>query len=87
MTETVTQAALWVEDQLVTLPRPAHHHHLLQALGKLVESVKGCKNERENFWVLMKDQGFLTSQGRFVRREEAAAIAYEAGQIKPCLFG
>lgn len=30
---------------------------------------------------LMDAQGFLTSHGRFVSREEAAKIAYEAGQI------
>ena len=27
------------------------------------------------------DQGFYTSKGRFVNREEAAKIAFEAGQI------
>lgn len=34
-------------------------------------------------------QGFLTSRGRFLNREEAGALAFEAGQIEnpiTCLF-
>lgn len=31
--------------------------------------------------IKLKDQGFYTSHGRFVEREEAMKIAYEAGQI------
>lgn len=29
----------------------------------------------------IKDQGFYTSKGRFVNREEAMKIAYECGQV------
>ena len=31
--------------------------------------------------ILMEDQGFYTSKGRFVGRHEAMKIAYEAGQV------
>ena len=31
--------------------------------------------------ILMEDQGFYTSKGRFVDRYEAMKIAYEAGQV------
>ena len=31
--------------------------------------------------ILMDDQGFYTSKGRFVGRHEAMKIAYEAGQV------
>jgi len=85
--ETITQAALFVEDQVATLPRPARHHNLNQALHQLVESVKGYVNEREPF--REAKQGFLTNTGRFVGREEAARIAHTAGQtssLKKMLF-
>ena len=40
-------------------------------------------NNKGNYEVsiLMEDQGFYTSKGRFVDRYEAMKIAYEAGQV------
>lgn len=44
-----------------------------------------CFHQAKNVGIAMTslagDQGFFTNKGRFVRREEAAHIAYRAGQI------
>lgn len=32
-------------------------------------------------YITVEEQGFLTSEGKFVSRSEAAKIAFEAGQI------
>ncbi len=48
-----------------SLPAPARHHHILQAHGGLAG----------------QEQGFLTSEGLFVDRRKAHAIATRAGQI------
>lgn len=37
--------------------------------------------------VMFETQGFVTSAGRFVRREPAARIAKAAGQIESTKFG
>jgi hypothetical protein len=50
---------------IVSAPPPARHHNLFIAYDRL-----GPPDE----------QGFLTSTGRFVGREEAAFIARQAGQ-------
>lgn len=50
----------------VTLPPPARHHDILWGFGVRIGP---------------EDQGFLTSEGRFVGRAEAAEIAEAAGQL------
>jgi len=52
-----------------TVPRPGRHHTVLNALPNHI----GRRAER--------DQGFVTSTGRFVDRIEGAAIALAAGQV------
>lgn len=49
----------------VTAPPPARHHTLLHVVGH---------------GVAFEDQGFLTSTGRFVGREEGLQIAVASGQ-------
>jgi hypothetical protein len=73
MSESIVAAALKVENFIVSAPPPARHHTLLHALhnayGKRGPMVKST------------DQGFVTSAGRFVGREEAVLLAVAAGQI------
>lgn len=54
----------------VTKPQPARHADLFKHAGY----TPGCPAHRE-------DQGFLTSEGLFVTREEASKLAVKAGQI------
>lgn len=49
----------------LTLPAPARHHNILWGWGR----------------VSPENQGFLTSEGRFVGRKEAAEIAMASGQV------
>lgn len=58
---------LYPEYVTVTAPPPARHAHLLHPVAN--ETVVGPD-----------DQGFLTSEGRFVGRAEALAIAVAAKQ-------
>lgn len=73
MTETIVAAALKVDNFIVSAPPPARHHTLLHALhntyGKHGPLIKAT------------DQGFVTSAGRYVGRDEAAQMAVAAGQI------
>ncbi len=59
-----------------TLPAPARHHDVLQAMARL--------GMTQDAYV---EQGFLTDTGRFVRRKPAKYIAEQAGQMKPRLPG
>lgn len=49
------------------------HHNCFAILGQVLQKDKGYKNIEEV-------QGFLTSENRFVDRQEAGKIAFEAGQ-------
>lgn len=51
-----------------TMPRPARHHNILHTMPGDVLDV---------------EQGFLTSDGRYVDREEARQLAETAGQLLP----
>lgn len=53
-----------------SLPPPARHHTLIHAMA-----------ERGDPKPINGEQGFITSAGRFVNREEAMSIAVEAGQV------
>lgn len=55
-------------DVVHTMPRPCRHHHILHSCFPFVST--------DN-----KDQGFLTSDGRWVDREEGLTIAIAANQI------
>jgi hypothetical protein len=73
VTETIVAAALKIQSMTISAPPPARHHTLLHAIfntyGERGPMIKAT------------DQGFLTSTGRFVSREEAVTIAMAAGQI------
>lgn len=57
---------------VVSAPIPGRHHTIITGLFLLTNHTTRAEDE----------QGFLTSEGRFVDRETACRIAREAGQIK-----
>ena len=61
--ETVAAAAILVDGVIWTLPRPAYHSHVLRAYV----DVNGRQARDE-------EQGFVTTTGRFVSREEAGTL-------------
>lgn len=73
--ETIATAAIRVDGEVWTLPRPARHHVLIQAwaIAHYRDGEEGRIGEH--------DQGFVTSTGRFVEREEAKVIARAAGRL------
>lgn len=79
MTETTKRptriecAALLTEDgQVISLPRPARHHDIIQHMTK-----EGFTPEA----IARSEQGFSTDTLRFVRRSPALWIAKKAGQL------
>lgn len=64
--ETIIRAAILCDGEVQHLAPPARHHNVLHKFGS------GTK---------VHDQGFLTSEGRYVGREEALTIAAAAGQL------
>jgi hypothetical protein len=61
---------------VLSLPRPARHCDVIRVAAELGLPLLG-NNE----------QGFLTSDGRFVRRAPARVIAHRAGQIGDEIIG
>lgn len=72
-TERITAAAVKLDDDGATfhLPPPARHHDIMRELHRLVGPVI----------VQPDEQGFVTSEDRFVSRHAALRIARAAGQI------
>lgn len=92
MTERIGTAAIKVGDDVWTLPRPARHHVLIHAAITAHRGRTPTRAPPDSGTVLeaefgralrigSRDQGFVTSEGRFVGRREAAVIALLAGQI------
>lgn len=67
---TIVAAACVKNGLTFTMPPPARHHHILQNMPV-----------GEQWTVFPEEQGFLTSEGKFVSRFQAAAIAIRARQI------
>lgn len=74
--ETIVAAAISIPnreyggDLTISAPPPARHHTLIHGFKK-------CGTR----WLITPDQqGFLTSKGRFVGRQEAHKIAVASGQ-------
>lgn len=75
MTERITAAAVLFEGIVCALPPPARHHTILHIIAR---------DLRPDAPVIGPDaQGFVTSEGRFIGREEARRIAETAGQLLP----
>lgn len=74
--EKIVSAAILVGDMAFSAPPPARHHTLLHALHEVSDKL----------FVGPSQQGFLTSAGRYVGREEALKIALAAKQIEAPKF-
>jgi hypothetical protein len=75
---TVVAAAIKskVNGQVYSVPQPGRHHHVISKMAKegLPLPIQG-------------EQGFLLSDGSFVRRARAKMIAVRAGQLLPGVSG
>lgn len=66
--EHIAAAAIMVDGLTLTLPRPSRHGDIIRA----ADIIAGGAD--------FSNQGFITSQGRFVGRIAAKAMARDAGQ-------
>lgn len=73
----IVAAAVRYGGVTVTLPAPARHHHILQAMHRQFGA--GITHE---FGPKIEDQGFITDDGVYVERDMAAKIALLAGQVE-----
>lgn len=71
--ERIVSAAMIYNGVVCSLPQPARHGDIIVAISRHVP-------ERE--WPINGEDGFVTSTGRFVGRNEAAELARAAGQTK-----
>lgn len=67
----IVAAAIFYRGMTFSLARPARHHDVMHAMVADFDLDPGRSAE----------QGFLTSDGAFVRRKPAAVIAERAGQL------
>lgn len=68
--EYITGVGIIVDNVLYKLPRPYRHHHCIKlAFDKLRKPITTAS------------QGFITSEDRYVSREEALTIARQSGQL------
>jgi len=76
--ETIVAAAIQYKGMTISLPAPARHHNIIRYMSdaKLPPIIEGTKLVTNT-----EDQGFITSTGRFVYRNEAEEIARAAGQV------
>lgn len=77
LTETIVAAAIMYGTQVVSMPAPNRHHHILHKVF----------NDAGGKYIRADVQGFLTNAGRFVDRTEALMIATKANQVKGSIIG
>jgi hypothetical protein len=70
--ENITAAAVRVGKITISAPPPARHGDLIKAFSEVNRKVV----------IQPSEQGFLTSEGRFVGRVEAMQIAVREGQAR-----
>lgn len=68
----IISAAVEYQGLIFSAPRPMRHHHIVHAMYNM-----GLPKAAQRV------QGFLTSDGRFVDRQEGVRIALAAGQVEP----
>lgn len=68
--EIIVAAAISHNGLICTMPQPARHHHIIHTLHRSEYSLP-----------VSSEEGFLTSEGRFVDRKKAAELSIKAGQI------
>lgn len=69
--ERIVAAAMIYNGVVCSLPQPARHGDIIATIGKSVG---------EAYWPINGEDGFVTSEGRFVGRNEGMEIARAAGQ-------
>lgn len=69
--ETIVGVASKAYGKLYQLPKPYRHHNLLDLMYR----------EYPEQMQVADEEGFITSTGRYVNREEAYLIAQQANQI------
>lgn len=69
----IVAAAIVQNGLTFSVPRPGRHGDVIRRMDEL---------GFDTLDVMPSDQGFLTSEGLFVERHEAARIATEAGQFE-----
>lgn len=70
--ETIVAVASKAYGKLYQLPKPNRHHNLLDLM---------YAENNGAFQVAADEEGFITSTGRYVNREEGYLIAQQANQI------
>lgn len=81
--ERIVRAAITIDDGVWSVPAPMRHHHAvnLYVYGSAAHPPADDAIDKRCFVGDREEQGFVTSTGRFVSREEAWPIALAAGQI------
>jgi hypothetical protein len=75
--ETITAAALRLSNKLLlSVPSPGRHHTVIHIMREVSDYSNIMRAAVAN-----AEQGFLTSSGRFVDREEGFSIAHAARQL------
>lgn len=82
MNEWVAKAAMLIlkcreddMDVIVSVERPGRHHHIIHTLARQGMDIPIGSKERGHI------QGFVTSEGNFVDREQAYRLAKQNGQL------
>ena len=73
MIETIVRAAICWNGAVYSLPKPARHHNVIRLMTEYELPFEA---------VSPQNQGFLTSFGDFVYRDEACIIARKSKQIE-----
>jgi hypothetical protein len=71
MSERIVAAAICYDGIIYSVPPPGRHGRIVHHMGGL-----GMLGQEQ------REQGFLTSLGRYVNRQEAWQIARDAGQLE-----
>lgn len=84
--EYILCAAIWFDDGKKYAHQPKNINSGLVFCGRMhaciFAQIGGTVGERIELGIHEKEQGFLTSENRFVDRKEAAKIAIKSGQIE-----
>lgn len=73
MARPIIAAACVLDGQIWTLPAPARHHHILQAIDRVLPG--------RAIEVHPEQQGFIDSTWNYVGRKEAGERAVACGQV------
>lgn len=68
--ETIVAAAIQYDELTISMPAPLRHHHIAHKMYQCGLPVEA-----------QREQGFITSAGRYVDRKEAFCIAFAAQQL------